>query len=409
MRLGEATLAKLQGLFQRHELLNPIVSDPDNQDTSQAAKFEPQIKKATPRRSPEECAAITEGRNFGNEKSRALLQAPWLLLLLTVLVVLSLTQLSTIEIRRVVSSKTQAAMPKKLKDMRFASCDQKDKIKFLSEDQCEIDTTSGSRQKVKYTLLFANPDLATFLMGYLRRNELWYHYNASGLVGSDGIVLYNPNSAELAIVKKMWWYANFADRYYKESKRYPNDAEKCKRSNPNYLYINPITHLSDFATIVVQKQINADRILSKSNEQQWRPGGIFCQSLEGKKFFIQGCDEDGKPLTTAVPGRYFTIICDNGINLTEREQSQALKQPKSPETNSATRVYLYQTPELEASVQWERRLCQLLLWSAFILTGFWCYACHRSKSSHQARFAAIGATVLCVLGLAAWYICAFFG
>jgi hypothetical protein len=300
-------------------------------------------------------------------------------------------------------------MPKNLTGMRFLSTDQKSQCKFLSPDECEIDTPSG-RQKIEYRQLSGQPDLATFLLGYLRRHELWYHYNAAGLVTSDGNVLYNPNASELAIVKKMFWYAAFANRCYRESKLYPNDAEKCKHSDANYTYINPFTHLSDYAAIIVpEQQANPDLIVSKSYPAQWRPGAILCTCVVRKKFFIQGCDGDGKALTSSRAGNFYTIACEDGINLTEKEKSPGLNQAKSPETNPANRLFVYQTAELDTSVQWERGLCQLLLWSALIMASLWCYSLNKSKGSREAKFVSIGATILSFIALAAWYICALLG
>jgi len=386
-----------------------VVAAPRRQPTANRLENPARLEKSASAPPSRPDAATNHSRNVAQAAGRPfnlqrlpLLHAPWILVALSVLFLFCLAKLSTtLPFER----NNVPAQPPVLKGTHFESCDKENTINFSSEDQCEI-YQSGSLTNAKYTLLAGDRlDLATLFAGYLRRSEVWYQYDAAGrLVAPDKNVLYSPISPEWAIVTKMWWYANFANQYYKEGRLYPADAEKCKRSDVNFGYRNQVTGKEDSAAIILQKQnTKIDLITRGSNERHWRPGAIFCLCSDYKKFLIQGFDHNGSPLTSCDPARYFVVDCENGINLTEADQRKKQEQPHPAGSETSTRVLLYQGGDLEGNVQWIRRIFQLLLWTGLCLSCFWCYASHRSKHRGKARFGSIIAIILALLSLTAWY------
>jgi tetratricopeptide (TPR) repeat protein len=349
------------------------------------------------------------GRAFEHQGVRTALNAPWLMVLVSALFLICVAKICTVQLRGSVSSKPAMAMPTDFSDMQFESCDQKSAIKFLSKEQCSI-SRSGRSTEAKYTLLSGGlPDLATLFQGYLQRNELWYQCDAAGLVGADKVVLYRPNAPELAIVRKMWWYASFAQSYYREGRLYPSDAEKCKASDPNFVYSNPFTHQTDYAAIILQKRINGelneiDFSSRGANNRHWRPGAILCLCSDYHKFLVQGFDRYGKPLTSSDPSRYFVIECKSGIDLTKLEQEHAESLQPLTDNKAPVQVFLYESANLEATVQWLRRLSQVLLWTLMCLACFSCYASHKSNQGGKVKIFSIAAVVSSMLFLAALYI-----
>jgi hypothetical protein len=344
-----------------------------------------------------------------HQPARALSQAPWLLALVTLLLAFACIRLCTLQFQPSVSNESRVSMPTDFTGMQFLSCDQKTAVKFRSQGECAV-YKSGHRANVKYTLVKGdNFDLFSLCRGYLSRSEIWYRWNDEGIVGRDNIVLYRPDAPELAVVKKMWWYASFAQQYYKEGRLYPSDAEKCKQSDPNFTYVNPITGASDYAAIVLQKNADGEaKFASRAgNSRHWRPGAIFCLCSDYKKFLIQGFDRQGRQLTSSDPTRYFTIDCENGIDLTKSEQLRAQSLPEIVEDNTAARVLVYESPDVEATVQWTRSFIQIVLWTMLFIAGFSCYAVHKSQYSSQARVVSIISIALSLFFLGAWYIVAF--
>src|SRR5277367_1647617 len=171
---------------------------------------------------------------------RTFWHSPRLLFLLSAMLLFCFVQVfAVLQLEHGISSKVGLSIPSDFGGMQFDSCDRKSKIKFSSPDDCVI-SQAGHVSNAKYTILSAGQiDLTAMIRGYLARRELWYRRDAAGLVDKDGLVFYGPNSPELDIVRKMWWYADFAQKHYKESRLYPSDAERCKQSDPHFQYINP--------------------------------------------------------------------------------------------------------------------------------------------------------------------------
>jgi hypothetical protein len=326
-----------------------------------------------------------------------LLHSPWLMLgLTTIFLVCTAQVIMVFQSERSLSLK-KVSMPKDVSGMQFESCDQKTTVKCLAHDRCLIQK-SGVVVNGKYSRLSEWPNLSTLFWGYLSRRELWYRCDTVGLIDQDNVVLYRLSSPELAVVKRMWWYANFAQEQYSESRLYPSDAEKCRRSDPTFQYVNP--------AIVLRKQGDELNLTSRaSGDRHWRPGAIFCLCLGYKKFSIQGFDRYGRPLTSSDPSRLFTIECQNGLNLTKSDQSQI--QPRLSQSKTPVRVFLYESPELEAYVQWVRRFCQILLWFSFGTAILWCYISHKTRAHRKVRLGSILSIIASLCLLIALYVCAF--
>ena len=337
----------------------------------------------------------------------ALLHSPWFLLLLSAIILSCAARVFVVcHLERSVSAKLPAAMPTHLSGMQFQSCDRKNTAKFLSPSECVI-YQSGRNTHAKYAMVSGNlVDLMTLFPGYRQRSDLWYQVTTAGLVDNDKLVMYGQKSPELAVVNKMWWYADFAQDYYKDCRLYPSDTEKCKHSNPNFVYVNPITGQADYAAIILQKQPDGGPDLTSraGSERTWRPGAIFCTCTNYKKFVVCGFDRLGRPLTGSDPNRYFFIECKNGINLTKVDELHAENQPRSAENRTPVRVLLYLTPDFEATVQWARRLVQVFLWLGSCTAAFWCYASHKAGYSRPIKLCSLIATALSLLCLVAWYV-----
>jgi tetratricopeptide (TPR) repeat protein len=316
--------------------------------------------------------------NSDNQRWRLVLRSPWFLSFLTLLLVAGYGQCYLAFYKAIASKQT---MPANFTGKWFASCDRKKTITFLSKEQCVI-SEFGRTTKARYVLLAGDHWSPSNF--WSQNPEVWYRFDATGLVGQDQVSLYASTAPEMAIVKKMWWYADFARQYYKGCRVYPSDSEKCKQSDSNFGYTNPFTGQPDYAAIILQKQKDRDVDLTerKNNNRHWRPGAISCVCIDYKKFLVQGFDRDGKLLTSSDPAHYFTIDCQNGINLTKADQPQA-----HPDLEPETTVVLYETPELEATMKRTRQLFQILLWVALCtpLLGFWIYLKRAQTSQSTLR------------------------
>ena len=338
-------------------------------------------------------------------------QSHWFLLLVSACFVFVCARFSIVQFESGPSPQHSAVVPSNFSGMKFQTCDKLTTISFLTKDTATIDR-SGHTIQTSYTVIGNGvPDLGSLILGYLRRNEIWYQYDASRIIGGDNIILYGDTAPESRVVRKMWWYADFAQRYYSESRLYPSDAGKCKQSDPQFAYTNPFTDKQDYAAIVLQRKFdgaaNFTDAQAHNQQRHWRPGAIFCLNTEYKKFMIQGFDRNGKLLTSSDPNLRFTILCQNGINLSARGLAQTRIETSPPTEAASTRLFVTGSENMAGTVQWTRSLCQILLWTWLCLSSFWTYACHKSKSGQKALLWGVVSSLFSLVFLLAWYIAAF--
>jgi len=300
----------------------------------------------------------------------------------------------------------------KLDGEQFQSSDQKASFSILSKRECVIKGPSF-RGQCQYTIMDSSwPDLIAILRGYLRRDELWYQVNETQVIDPDKTILYRANAPELAIIKKMWWYAYFAQKWYHEKHQYPTDAEKCQLLDKEFQFLNPFTLKQDSAVIVRMKHMIKDpsramRPASGLSQPHWRPGGIYCMCIEGQKFFIHGCDGLGRPLTASDPKRYFVIECIDGTDITKAKLLKDDDENKTRSGNGQQRVYVCSNPEQEATVRYLRSVSCALAWLAAIFAAAWCLATFKLKQSVLLKASSILLTVLACCVLVGWYLLAY--
>ncbi len=348
-------------------------------------------------------------RAFDRKELREILHAPWFSVVVTVLLLCCCVKFcAVIQSGPRVADKTPVAIPTDFSGMEYTSCDHNVSVKFSPNSECTI-LNSGQATKASYKLLNRDwLDLRTIFCGYLSRKEFWYQCDANRLLGADRVALYNPNSPELAVVRRMWWYADYAQKCYKESRRYPSDAEKCKEADASFVYNNPITGQADYAAIILQKELNSDIDLTTRgvNDRHWRPGAILCLCSNFQKFLIQGFDSYGRPFPSSDPNRYFAIECKNGAILTKHEPDHSVSPGIDNGASVPTKVFLCENPNIESTVQWLRKFFQILLWTIFSLACLFCYSSHKSKGVRKAKSASIVAVTVSIMLLAIWYMLA---
>lgn len=251
----------------------------------------------------------------------------------------------------------------------FTSCDRQRGLKILSDSECMV-VHNGLTTKARYTMLKDNlHDLFRALGGHMSRSELWYQPHAEGFMDRDGVVLYDLHAPELETVKKMWWYAGFAQKMYAPSKRYPTDGEKCKFET-GYVFINQYSQTKDYAPIIFEKHSSADPTKTtpaKVGAPHWRPGAIYCVCSDYKSFFVHGFDRDGLPLT-ASPDQYFVIESHAGITLTKHQDNLSIANlgkanPNAPQLS----VYVSADDLVKDKVMWLRKVIPAGLWIVGLL------------------------------------------
>jgi hypothetical protein len=336
---------------------------------------------------------------FDHQAFGRALHAPKTLLIVSALFVWLAVKFAMLPLQ--IGSAPEQSLPADFTGMQFQSCDQERTFKFSAQNRCVIDTNGNARQ-ADYTALSPDKlDLLALFRGYLRRKERWYQFDGARLVGDDQVRLYGPAAPELAVIKKMWWYADFGQRCYKESRLYPADAEKFRQSEPAFSYINPCTKQSDYAAIVLQKQINAQA--DYTSPRHWRPGAIFCVNQSYKRFLIQGFDRDGNLLSGSDPRSSFAILCQNGVYLTKRQPvSQEPTKGPAP-TTSDVQMFICSSKDLAATVCAARNLSQFLGWTVLIAAGLWFHAGRRFQYSRKVRLGSIVALAASTLFLIALY------
>ncbi len=348
----------------------------------------------------------------GRGQSISFMQGPWALLLVSGLLIFCCAKFfSALNTQGATPNIVPALKSSDLIGQKFQSCDVASSINFYSKDECTI-LKSGKRITAKYTLLTGpGTDPGAFLHGYLHRTELWYRYDGTAIVGKDKLALYNPDAPEAAVLRKMWWYSNFAQKYYQESRRYPADADQCRRTEPNFGYVNPVTGKHDSASIILDKQTDEpiDLIDRGSYDRHWRPGAIICLCSNYRKFLVEGFDRSGRPLISSDPSRYFAIISEYGKTITTLDPLAGIEENAANEKGAepSVQIYVYDNPDIETTITGERRLIEILLWTIFCFTGIVCYAAHKSKFTGAARASSIAAVFVALFCVAAWYFNAY--
>ncbi len=300
-------------------------------------------------------------------------------------------------------SKLEKPIEIALKGAHLESCDQRCSINFTSDSLCEI-KEPGTSISAAYSVVSNAADPFAFLKGYLGKREIWYHYDPSGLIEHNGVVLYPTDSPESMIVRKMRWYANFAQQQYRDTKLYPSDAEQCKESDAQYGYTNPFTHQTDYAPIILQKLPGdaIDLTNQLTTDRQYRPGAIICQCVNNKIFVVQGFDRSGKLLTSSAPGHFFYIECRNGDTVAIPETDKK-NQSSHTANENPPQVLICTSKELESYVHWLRRGCQIFLWSTCVIALLFCYLSHKTAKSLKVRIVSIISCLAAVLLLSVWY------
>jgi hypothetical protein len=319
-----------------------------------------------------------------NKKSRALLQSNWFMFALTAVFLICVVELfAVVRVERKLTATPTNTMPVDFSDMHFLTCDRKKSINFKSRTQCEVDNADGSIDS-HYKLLPKDHTDPFSLLFSLSGNEIWYQFEQGALIDSDKLTLYNAASPELELVKKMWWYSNFAQKYYKTKHVYPSDAEQCKLSDPSFTYINPFTGKADYAAIISQKHAGDGISLAsrRENARHWRPGAICCLCINDNRFIVQGFDRNGRPLTSSDLSQFFVIESQNGSTVT------ASSFPTSPNSlgnggDKDKQILISDVPGLEGTVKLLKRLLLVSLWTIVGCLAFWGYADFKTRQKRR--------------------------
>jgi hypothetical protein len=137
------------------------------------------------------------------------------------------------------------------------------------------------------------------------------------------------------------------------------------------------------------------------NEPHWRPAAIYCVNVKSRKFFVHGFDRTGKPLTSSDPHSYFMIACKDGVNLTKSKPRE--QKVEVPGNKTASRVFLFESPDVQATVAFLKRLIPTLLWTGAGTSAFWLYLSGRIGCSRRIKSCSLVASAISLLSLLAWY------
>jgi hypothetical protein len=281
-------------------------------------------------------------------------------------------------------------------------------MELLPHDQC-VFHKAGSSTNARYSILSDNPDLVALFKGHLAKNEMWFQYQTDSVTDEDRTVMYRQDAPEMAVVRKMRWYADFAQQQFRETKFYPSNTDQTKRLDPNYGYINPISGKGDFANILLQIRQNNNFDFAKAlfADHHAHPGEIYCMCINNKTFLIQGYDRDGKPLTSSDPNQFFTIECQNGVIKKQPAlaKTDALSM-KTDEPKKAIQVYFFSKPGQDSSIQWLRRFSLILLWAGLLVAGLFWYVSQKTDKPQNVKDMSVVGVVAAVLFIVAWYMIA---
>jgi hypothetical protein len=340
--------------------------------------------------------------------SRSVWQSPGFLIVFAILFIFGATQIPAL-LHPQQNSASKIPVPKVLSGSRLESCDKQAWIELLPHQKCAIHKF-GSTTDAKYSIVPENPDLLALFKGYLSRREIWYQYDADSVTDQEKTVMYRQDAPELAVVRKMKWYADFAQQQFRENGSYPSNAESMKRLDPHYGYTNPFTGKGDYANILLQirPNNNLDFVEHVFSDRIAHPGEIYCVCINSKFFVIQGYDRNAKPLTSANPAQHYTLEYGSGRDITKREPiglgNTGFKATTPGE--KPLEVIFYGKEGLDSTIQWFRRFSLILLWTGVFAAGLFCYVSFKTEKAQNIKDMSIVSVIGTVVFLIAWYLIA---
>jgi hypothetical protein len=206
----------------------------------------------------------------------------------------------------------------------------------------------------------------------------------------------------------MWWYADSAQNWFATHHMYPTSLDKWAKNENSFSFTNPFTKKHDQTILIALDKLTTDpsgidRDKGCAVAPSWRPGGIYCVSLNDLKFVVHGFDRNGAPLTSTDADKYFVIECRNGINLT-RQKLNDQASAKELKENVRTKVFVCSSSEQELLVRQIRVMSCICLWAGTIISALWCLIAFRLQQPKVVLVLSLLTTVGCSLLLISWYV-----
>lgn len=171
----------------------------------------------------------------------------------------------------------------------------------------------GDVWEVKYfTPNFSFGDILKLTSGCRKNAEHFVIMAPDYLVDDTGLIFYGPDTPEVSLVKRMWWYPGFINYYFGKFKKYPDKEEDWMNTVEDYNYTNPFTgELEKASFVAVASAIEPPPTVAK-------PGAIIILSTPTGDSTICGYDRNSRLITSSVPGKPLLIQLKKGVNVTEQ-------------------------------------------------------------------------------------------